>query len=699
MIDELMKAANAIETAGITQKDWHPKLKVIPKVTKQAPCLRIWLGTDGHIKDIEFMDTKIAADLRKYEPDNGRSLPGMNLRPLYRFLVKKEEKEKLEEIGKYLDDAQKDANTDWEVFLEKHGFQDFWSETINGLGKIFGTVRQQLNDACASSLNPDETLSVFLSAVRVFENNERQFQVEYKTKLLEKFSSTPEFRPLVFMLTDNEKGDKKISVFLDVVDYKNYPIAHKETITRLNELLLNSPKDAIATNLTLSSEIDAYGGDVANIGEKFPEVSLPGLGGVKLRSQVKEVPAQIRYGFCEAQTFGIGDESRKRTKRALEWLSKPERDGHTYGRSDDKEIIFAYPVELPKDSIPQLTMMLGAQRDDVLAEQKFTKLSESVIRHLKGLGGTARNDLIEIFSLRKMDKARTKVVYYRNTSITMLETASREWQDGCKNIPSLDIKDWSAKDEKTKKAKPEHVFSEIIFPLKIYRYLNTVWKQTGEQAGTTKIFTPTDGLCLLLDTGAQSLPTNMLGRFNQNAIGYFLNLCYCKGRDEVSKVTNKNFYPSILGLLLYKLGHKKDFYMNETAFLLGRFLRVADELHKLYCVNVRKNDLPPELCGSSLLVAMQENPVMTLAQLCQRSAPYTKWAKSYQNKENAGLVHYWLNIWGDIAVQLHNVDKPQRLDHAQRAEVFLGYLASFPKKNENDDTDSTDEKAASEFQN
>ncbi len=94
--------------------------------------------------------------------------------------------------------------------------------------------------------------------------------------------------------------------------------------------------------------------------------------------------------------------------------------------------------------------------------------------------------------------------------------------------------------------------------------------------------------------------------------------------------------------------------MKESAFLLGRCLRVTDEIHRLYCEVVRKKELPPELCGSSLLIGMMESPGTTLSQLAMRSAPYIKWAKGGSDKGGkGGLVWFWLRQWEDIADQLH----------------------------------------------
>ena len=134
--------------------------------------------------------------------------------------------------------------------------------------------------------------------------------------------------------------------------------------------------------------------------------------------------------------------------------------------------------------------------------------------------------------------------------------------------------------------------------------------------------------------------------------------------------------------------------MKESPFLLGRCLRITDEIHRLYCKVVRKKDLPPELCGSALLVSMKESPATTLSQLAMRSAPYIKWARGGSEKgDKSGLVWYWLKQWEETADQLHTLTWPKRLIPEERAQIFLGYLASFPKSekpnNNQTDTDNT----------
>ena len=622
---------------------------------------RIWLTLDGHIHDIEALSEELAAQLRKYEPDNGRSLPGFNVRPLYR-LVKTEDEIKKSGKGQ----AGERFKVEWtKGFLNRdpteQASDDFWGKTREGLMLSCGRVRDELEKFSTNMLIEGETLKKFFKAVAQIDVE--QFQKEYAEKLRQKITDGIFPHSLMCYFVDEEKKKKedsdsrtqvpKFSIFLDVLNYTDYPVAHEKTIGRLNDILCNNSSDSSVTVASIQkAACDAYGLDADTLSEKFPEVTLPILGGVKLRSQVKEVPAQARYDFCEAQTFHVGSESRKRTKRALEWLSNPERNGHTFGVAGDKELLFAYPRILPEDKIP-LAKFFGAQKEDSYQkEDKFERLAKSVIAQLRGQGNSPSDAQLEIFSLRKMDKARTKVVYYRNTTVESLEKASVLWHEGCQNIPTLDIRDWSEdKNKETGKSYPVKVESLTVFPVKLYRHLNAIWKNDGTRADTNKsksrIFKPTDGLRLLLDQQNEGLVAHMMTRLMQHAQGYFLTLCRSVGKHEIALVSEKEIFPGILGLLLCKSGKNKEDYMKESAFLLGRCLRVADEIHRLYCEVVRKKNLPPELCGSSLLVSMMESPVTSLGQLAMRSAPYIKWARGGSEKgDKSGLVWYWLKQIG-----------------------------------------------------
>lgn len=703
MIDELIKAANAMRDAGISAKDWHTKLKPLPKVTTKAPCIRIWLTDEGRIHELEPLSPELVAQLRKFEPDNGKSLPGFNVRPLYR-LVKTNDDINKASRGK----AGERLKIEWakeflQISADERRENDFWEKTRDGLKQCFGRVREDLENYRKSRFAGDETLQKFYKIIRKIQVD--RFQNDYATLLQGKVmdGTLPLMLMCYFVTTEKKQKEDsnsrepipKFSVFLDIKDYKEYPVAHPKTIERLNASMSGGSTTGQAPNPG-DGDTDAYGLDNALSNEKFPEVALPVLGGIKLRSQVKEVPAQSRYDFCEAQTFRVGAESRKRTKRALEWLANRDREGETYGVAGDKELLFAYPYVLPDKKIP-LAQLFGVQRQDdsYQKEDSFERLAASVIEQLKGLGTESAKAELEIFSLRKMDKARTKVVYYRNVTVASLEQASAAWHAGCRNIPELAARDWSKdKNEITGKSYPIFVEGQTVFPIKLCRYLNTIWKHDGQRADTgkskVKIFTPTDGLRLLLDKPNNALATHMLSHFIRHAQGYFLTLCRGTGNNEVTSLPDKEYHLGILGLLLFNLGNKKEDFMKESAFLLGRCLRVADEIHSLYCEVVRKKQFPSQLCGSSMLVGMMESPSTSLSQLAMRSAPYVKWASACRDNEKGKLVHYWMQQWSSIADQLHMLEWPKCLTPEERAQLFLGYLASFPKSEKPVTTDQTD---------
>ena len=119
--------------------------------------------------------------------------------------------------------------------------------------------------------------------------------------------------------------------------------------------------------------------------------------------------------------------------------------------------------------------------------------------------------------------------------------------------------------------------------------------------------------------------------------------------------------------------------MNNPPYLVGRILKVADELHAVYCKEVRKNNLPPQLLGNALMVAALDSPTQALSQLALRIAPYLGWART-NSTDSAGLSRFFLKEFGLIEEKLRNTALPQRLDDAAKAQLLLGYISSNTQK-------------------
>ncbi|XBX08795.1 hypothetical protein QMP26_12370 [Enterocloster clostridioformis] len=83
MINELYKLTVALDQADITTERTHPKYKLIPKVTKKAPCIHI-IFDNGQLYKVESVEMEQAAEIRKYGSNQG-TFPALNLTPLYRL--------------------------------------------------------------------------------------------------------------------------------------------------------------------------------------------------------------------------------------------------------------------------------------------------------------------------------------------------------------------------------------------------------------------------------------------------------------------------------------------------------------------------------------------------------------------------------------------------------------------------------------
>ena len=134
--------------------------------------------------------------------------------------------------------------------------------------------------------------------------------------------------------------------------------------------------------------------------------------------------------------------------------------------------------------------------------------------------------------------------------------------------------------------------------------------------------------------------------------------------------------------------------MENTAYLVGQILKISDELHSFYCKVVRKGDVPPQLAGSSLFATANETPYQALAQLSLRINPYLSWAKQYRHKdvkkegEESWKAAWYINLYETTANKLKlAMTNSTRFNDYDKAQLFIGYLSSFPKKEQMEEND------------
>ena len=698
MINELHSLAKTLDGKGIASNEWHREYKELPKVTAQSPCIRIWLADDGSVCGLENITAEQASVLRKYG-NNQNSFPAFNISPLYRLTDAEvlAELEKLEK-GQTKPDIEKIRS---------------WCSESNWIKGVPGQVQRSIKDCPASLLEKvgsqaqtEDYIIVKLVELcnKLCTEIDGGFRASLENCIFEKLHKEEDTVLALALLFHKGSAEKehskdvgsKLSIILDVQNWRQYgyPVASEHTSVWLNKMLLASRSSG---DEPLESErTDAFGAPFLNPDEPMPSVKLSGFD-VALRSMFSGQPCQYRYEQIDDGSYPIAAETRSSIKKALEWVGDASRRQITWEKVDKNEIAFIYPSKLP-DVLPKYASIFGKGPNEGVGgtAARFENAAKEFTKAFRGLPTDQKPDMMQIFTIRKMDKARSKVIFTHNSTPEQLIQAADDWSRACRNLPELEI-------------------GEIIppFPLDVANIVNGVWKQNGERAdGKTPVkrMKYYQGMELLLDILPQSAVRNFLHITVENASGLINHLGNrlhsggkCEntidGRQLESRKNAAAQIYSVLGLLLYKSDKRKEKYMEELAYLIGQLLHVSDKLHALYCKVKREGDIPPQLAGAALFVTAGEMPYQALAQLSTRMNPYITWAKQYRYKniekkgEESWRAKWLLGLFEQLSDKIYPaMDAAIRFGDFEKAQLFIGYMASLPKREKPDNAEENKDK-------
>ena len=651
MINELYVLSETLKQMNISTTIWYRKYNPLPNASVKSPCLRIWISVKGQVMGIETLDAELVTKIRKYGETSGTSLtfPAFNIKPLYRVTDKMQIK-KIEAIC-----AGKTAA----VLEEIRSFciENNWQATVDD--SLCAISKELLEIIKAQGVENQTVLTALIHAV-VNMGSFRAALKDYIFKTLAENKDSLLLLKMLFYLGDSQKIPKSdngsnISVVLDLCEWDIYgclPVANPETTKCINQILLQHQANVSSKRTISKEEKDAFGLQYTQIEEAMPRVKLSGFD-VVLRSMFDGQPCQFRYKKIKGDSFPITQSVRDDISAALGWISANENENKYWKIIDKDEIVFSYPSKFSEDSFCSLSIL-----DSVSAEARFESAAANFNRVFSGLLPTNKPENIRIISIRKMDKARSKVVFSQHCSTEWMIKSAEEWKTGCRNIPLI-----------------YGCEPEIPFPLKVAKILNCVWHQDGRITNIPRIKNY-QGMELLLD----------IPRADRNA--YYMHLLITNAKELFinfrGKAVQLNNLLSLTGLLLYKQGYKKEDYMEKTAFLLGQIFKISDELHTLYCKVVRKEDIPRQLVGSSMLSTAAEKPEQALTLLAQRMAPYIFWAKKYQHEnikekdKESYKANRYIKLYEQTADKLKLVlIEDIRFSDFDKAQLFIGYLASF----------------------
>lgn len=467
----------------------------------------------------------------------------------------------------------------------------------------------------------------------------------------------------------------------------------------------------------------------------FPDWSIKPIIGKPFKpySKFSDAPCNARYHEADSKGFAVSAEVARNLVAAGSALTIPERRGKTWralrnGKFEERngkkieatDALIAYPTfEWP--ALVSCVSIFGRTRQGKASEgnesedddttgnaEAFTEVATPFCRALTEGASTDElaRDYIRLLILRQISPGQVQLAYSATPTRGHFAAAVSEWMASEANLPPrLRLPLPSKRDEHG----IGYYSPRLLFPEEAIRVFSHQWMRGGTES--TRLQSPPAGDVLdvfLRKDGvwyetARRLLNGLLPRIEPLIIGAGNVLHQL---DHQNPIAWREFIPktrdgkpdkgkpdpryyliqsiSFIGTLLHALNSKKDIYMNQSPFLLGKLLAIMDELHKCYCIDERKGDIPPMLIGNGLLGRAADSPEQALEELCERGRIYLGWAKTAQVRETMPeknriaiySAYKLLKLTESIADSLHT-DKSlsHALDAQGKAHLFLGYLS------------------------
>lgn len=732
MLNELFDLSLSLEKAGIATEEWHKDLKEVKKTrepkatansvgenanrkagkTKQAqgtPAFVVSINHKGDVTEVEQVGQARLDGVRYWQKGNGVSFPCFNVRPLFKTYkgtaATVDEQETFNKWIKSVAKSGKFSKQD-DAVLRSYLLPEnkLWDDSQNKrLSKCLVNVPTLLLQLVGQP--PDDYKAVEEIVNRSAKLTPQKLFTQLTSQITEQVHRVPSnvedlLRFLLYVGAEAPSNSVLLALELNdgLSKFKN-PALNRKTFAWINKQLLSSETKRHAAQSQRNNNKDAFGLPIAGWNEKYGGLRKIGIfDDVILRAMSKDSPCQYRYGVADFNSFIAGAEFRKRAKGALKWLTTQEMKGKTWGdisatseysnpKTRQREIVLIYPSELPEAPVAAVSMLGGPITNPETQTARFVDCAADVAKALHAIHRPLKEVEVRVFALRKMDKARTQVSCDRRYTAERLIAAAAEWQASCDNVPFIQIRQRG----KEKESKPEWCALDVPFPLQVIWCLNTAWSHLGSTASRVREFDGTDGIGLLLNEGAHSKPflERTLHAALRNGGDLLIETAHKQhrlsekhagvhevGRKYAKYTRQKLLLPSILGLILAKLGIKKEDYMKSAPYLIGRMLSLADQLHHKYCQKVRDGGVPSQLIGNSLMATALEEPEQALALYAQRILPYQAWARTVSGDDDvAKSARFLLRELGRVSDEHGLLSVPSRCSDADKAQMILGYLA------------------------
>ncbi len=713
MLNEWIEIHPILKKMGCDLGESDPRFKRCPN--KKG--FMIYLDKAGHVEDVDIPDFSMESVRRWQAGKKDPAFPVFNGRAFYEvtcdpasipswivksFKEKSATKPKKEKAGKKDKDSIDESNL--QAFL--NSCNDLWEEDLPWIERCLKELPQELQTILKMSGEEPPGYKAYEELVRRAARrcSLNEFRGEIRAAFLQKLKETrkKEYAEVLFALKKEgvKKGRGKehgrdFLFLLTITDWDNpeygedrYPPYHHT----FQSWMAQTFEKHANTVFSPTGFKDAFGDDDAGAQEDYDDVNAAGLGQIKLFAANEDIPCLARYGHIGAKIFSAGRHAREKARKTLEYTLDRDREGKTWKslRNENRNTVaFAYCTALKDANIIQVFDSEDAEdNQNIYISEAVTS---TALKTLDGIIESASDVKIVIGIISAMDKGNTKILSSRHYPVARYMAGAKDWQKGCANIPDVILPWFYLKGGKTIKG------AIPIYPTRAFWLLNSAWRQNGERIerkqGNQKMpiskrFSSSDALDFLFEENEtiQERIDNGLSAIVERS-AHTLIAARLKAIFDRYQPGNKlkfhndkmlHMLPTLYGLLLHKKGLRKEDYMKESIFNLGRLFAVADRLHILYSQDVRQGDIPLRLIGNDHIPLALQNPQEAFVALGKRLMhPYFSWAKRNQNDATPFGKEVGWCLW-DITKHTQLLTDevfPEEINDADRTKLILGYLS------------------------
>lgn len=718
MLNEWIETHSVLKTMGCDLGESHPSFKSCPPKKK---AFIIYLAQNGHVEDADIPAVSMETVYRWQKGKMDPSFPVFNGRAFYEvtcelsmvptFIIKSLKENQKKGDKSKTEDKQKEKIDEINLQAFINGCNDLWRDDLILIGRCLNELPTELQ----SYLEPAEPKPGGYSAYKELVKRAglckpEKLRDRVREIFMQKLINTEkkEFAEVLFAFKKEGKkkgrGKEHGKDFLFLLSIKDwdkpeygqerFPPYHSTLQKWMTHVFEQQSKESYKPLGTK----DAFGHDMAGSKENYDDINAAGLGQIKLFTAYNKIPCLKRYGLESTELFPAGRAAREVARKTLEYVLKREREGITWislrKYENRNTVAFAYCTKLITSNVIKVF-----DSDDTDSQGNIYISEEATKTALKTLEGIAESEPaaeIVIGIIAAVDKGNTKILASRHFPLTYYMSGAIRWQKGCANIPDVVLPRVFKKEKVLKGALP-------IYPIRAIWLLNSAWRQNGEmitrKQGSQKVpiskrFASSDALDFLFEN-TESIQARI-----DTGLGYVMEksahalimarlkaIMVQNGKGDKVSFKDSDYLhmlPTLYGLLLHKKGIRKEDYMVEDVFYLGRFFAAVDKLHIQYSLDVRNGDVPLRLIGNDHVSLALQNPLEAFILLNKRlNHPYFSWAKRVKpDTIPRQAAKNCLKDVADITSRLTETQIPNEIDDAGKAKLLLGYLSYGAKEEE-----------------